>query len=73
MTEILERVTKTIKKGIADDKPSDEIARDVLSAMRDPTTQMLEAGSGAGGFDAYRCEQNTPEIWREMIDAALGQ
>jgi hypothetical protein len=39
--------------------------------MREPTEAMLQAGSDAGGFDGYRQEQNTPDIWRAMIDAAL--
>lgn len=46
-------------------------ARAALKAMREPTEAMLTAGGNEGGFDGYRQTDNTADIWRAMIDAAL--
>lgn len=50
-----------------------EVARAVLMAVREPGDSALSAGSNEGGYDGYRQVQNTPDIWRAMIDAILNE
>lgn len=45
--------------------------RAMLEALREPSEGMLEKGDNMGGFDTYRMEYNTTDIWQAMIDEAL--
>ena len=70
MSEMVERVAKAIKRGIADDLPSADIARAAIEAMREPTEAMLHAGYDGLGREA--AQYTGPEdVWPRMIDAAL--
>ncbi len=48
-------------------------ARAAIAAMREPTHMMLVRGSEQGGGpEPYqRNTKGLPDIWRDMIDAAL--
>ena len=39
----------------------------VLQSLRDPSEQMLHNGGIQGGFDAYRGDDNTADVWRVML------
>ena len=47
---------------------SEQVARAVIAAMREPTEAMYDAVSATGKM--WR-ETNSTEIWRTMIDGAL--
>lgn len=70
--DMVEKVARAIKdamqpKGAEWGGGYEEAARAAISAMREPTEEMVEAGAAAddcAGFDA---------IWPTMISAALGE
>lgn len=47
-----------------------EKGADMVLVPREPTEAMLLSGNVAGGYDAYRQEDNTSAIWTAMLDAA---
>jgi hypothetical protein len=47
------------------------IARTMLEAMREPTPEMINSGRTNGGWNGEYAEDETPDIWQAMIDAAL--
>lgn len=48
-----------------------EAACAAIEALMEPTEGMIKEGGIEGGFDAYRVKDNTLEIWRSMLKAAL--
>ena len=45
---------------------AEDIVRELLAAMREPTEAMVAAGEGAQTLEV-------PDVWRTMIDKALGE
>ena len=75
---MIERVAKALNDAMikhGDYKP-DELARAAITAMRDCTPAMLDAGSAAHPAGGYRRETLLNDIieceWVAMCDAALG-
>lgn len=72
MSEKIERVAQAI---CGDDNPANILAihrfraRAAIEAMREPTQLMLNAGAEA--FAHHTNEQETANLWRAMIDAAM--
>lgn len=73
MTEMIERVAKAIEDTYdmyADPTPAQR-ARAAIEAMREPTTEMIAAGSNFAWFEGRTNDlDDAATTWRAMIDAA---
>lgn len=67
----LARLRDLISKMVGDDLSSEDIARAVLLEMRDPSEEMISAGSDAETVDNYSIGFSAAEqCYQFMIDAA---
>jgi hypothetical protein len=62
-SEMVRRLGFVIRQGRTDNLTSEQIARVVIEAMREPTEAMIDAG----GHDDY----DPRWVWQIMIDEAL--
>lgn len=70
MSEMVERATKAAEHVRIDCYGTDEeIARAVISAMREPTAAMVRAANDGSATPPYVLD--TADKWRAMVDAAL--
>lgn len=82
---MLEKLAKAIRKdwtGVEWDQPSEDprmdhedafcVARAALQFLREPTEEMVDAGSGVyPASEGWLGPDGAKECWREMIDAIL--
>lgn len=87
MTSMVDRVAEAISRSFHEEgyiegqsEPSlwaefQKAAKEAIAAMREPTHLMLVRGSEQGnGPESYqKSKKGLPDIWRDMVDSALGE
>jgi hypothetical protein len=68
MDPMLAKLTTTINDGRLSDLPSEQIARNFLNAMRQPSPEMWEAWTAKMPRSGYI---TNGALWESMIEAAL--
>ena len=75
MTDMIERVARAIADAERNRRPSmaepfaETLARAAIEAMREPTSNQLDAGYAA--ISERQCDDDLAFGWRAMIDEAL--
>ena len=69
MTNMIERVVQALRNAESYDASFVDMARAAIEAMREPTSNQLDAGYAA--ISERQCDDDLAFGWRAMIDEAL--
>ena len=69
MTDMIERVAQALRNAESYDASFADLARAAIEAMREPTSNQLDAGYAA--ISERQCDDDLAFGWRAMIDEAL--